>query len=34
MVLRAIKEWRYQPASLKGEAVECYLDLTVDFGVR
>ena len=33
-VLRAIKEWRYQPASLKGEAVECYLDLTVDFGIR
>ena len=33
-VLRAMKEWRYQPASLNGTAVECYLDLTVDFGVR
>ena len=33
-VLRALKDWRYTPASLKGEAVDCYLDLTVDFGVR
>jgi len=33
-VLRALKEWRYQPASLRGQAVDCYLDLTVDFGVR
>ncbi|HJQ38873.1 MAG TPA: energy transducer TonB, partial [Thermoanaerobaculia bacterium] len=33
-VQRALKEWRYQPASLRGEAVDCYLDLTVDFGVR
>jgi len=33
-VLRAMKEWRYQPASLNGQAVDCYLDLTVDFGVR
>jgi protein TonB len=33
-VLRAMKDWRYQPASLNGTAVECYLDLTVDFGVR
>lgn len=32
-VLRAMKEWRYQPASLNGTAVDCYLDLTVDFGV-
>jgi protein TonB len=33
-VLRALQQWRYQPASLRGEAVDCYLDLTVDFGVR
>ena len=33
-VLRALKDWRYQPASLHGQAVECYLDLKVDFGVR
>ncbi len=33
-VLRALKDWRYQPASLKGQAVECYLDLTVSFGVK
>ena len=32
-VLRAMKDWRYQPASLNGQAVDCYLDLTVDFGV-
>jgi TonB family protein len=32
-VLRAMKEWRYQPASLNGQAVDCYLDLTVDFGI-
>jgi len=32
-VLRAMKEWRYQPASLNGQAVDCYLDLSVDFGV-
>ncbi|HEX8172176.1 MAG TPA: energy transducer TonB [Thermoanaerobaculia bacterium] len=33
-VVRALDGWRYTPASLHGEAVECYLDLTVDFGVR
>lgn len=33
-VQRALQQWRYQPASLRGEAVDCYLDLTVDFGVR
>ena len=32
-VLRVMKDWRYQPASLNGQAVDCYLDLTVDFGV-
>lgn len=33
-VRRAIAEWRYTPASLHGQAVECYLDLNVSFGVR
>ena len=33
-VLRAIAQWRYKPASLNGQAVDCYLDLKVDFGVR
>lgn len=32
-VLRALKGWRYQPASRNGEAVDCYLDVTVDFGI-
>lgn len=33
-VLQALPGWRYTPASLQGTAVDCYLDLTVDFGVR
>jgi TonB family protein len=33
-VLRAIAQWRYKPASLNGQAVDCYLDLKVDFGVN
>lgn len=33
-VLQALPKWRYTPASLQGAAVDCYLDLTVDFGVR
>ena len=33
-VLRVLKDWRYQPASLQGQAVDCYLDLTVHFGVK
>jgi len=33
-VLQALPKWRYTPASLQGTAVDCYLDLTVDFGVR
>ena len=33
-VLRALDGWRYTPASLHGDAVDCYLDLSVDFGVR
>jgi periplasmic protein TonB len=33
-VLRSLDSWRYTPASLHGEAVDCYLDLSVDFGVR
>ncbi|HUP58876.1 MAG TPA: TonB family protein [Thermoanaerobaculia bacterium] len=32
-VLRALQQWRYTPASLHGQAVDCYLDLKVDFGV-
>ena len=33
-VLKALQSWRYKPASMRGQAVDCYLDLTVDFGVR
>jgi len=33
-VRQALPRWRYTPASLHGTAVDCYLDLTVDFGVR
>ncbi|MBV8516966.1 MAG: energy transducer TonB [Acidobacteria bacterium] len=33
-VLRSLDGWRYTPASLHGEAVDCYLDLSVDFGVH
>lgn len=33
-VLQALPRWRYTPASLQGTAVDCYLDLTVDFGVK
>lgn len=33
-VLRAVAQWRYKPASLNGQAVDCYLDLKVDFGVK
>ncbi len=33
-VMKAVQQWRFTPASLRGQAVECYLDLNVDFGVR
>jgi TonB family protein len=33
-VVKSLDGWRYKPASMRGEAVDCYLDLTVNFGVR
>ncbi len=33
-VIKALDGWRYKPASMRGQAVDCYLDLTVHFGVR
>jgi protein TonB len=32
-VLDAVRKWRFRPGSLRGEAVEVYLDLTVSFRV-
>lgn len=32
--LKALKGWRYQPATLHGQPVDCYLDLTVKFTIR
>ena len=32
--LKAVTQWRFTPASLRGEAVECWFHLTVNFGVR
>lgn len=33
-VLAAVKQWRFTPGSLNGEAVETYLSLTVNFAVK
>lgn len=33
-VLTAVKQWRFTPGSLNGEAVETYLSLTVNFAVN
>jgi periplasmic protein TonB len=33
-VIAAVQQWRYNPASLRGEAVDSYLDVTVHFTVR
>jgi protein TonB len=33
-VISAVQQWRYTPASLRGEAVDSYLDVTVNFSVR
>ena len=33
-VVKSLDGWRYKPASMRGDAVDCYLDLTVNFGVR
>jgi protein TonB len=33
-VLNAVKQWRFTPGSLNGEAVETYLSLTVNFAVK
>lgn len=33
-VIEAVQKWRFTPGSLHGEAVETYLDLTVNFAVR
>ncbi len=33
-VIAAVQQWRYNPASLRGEAVDSYLDVTVHFSVR
>lgn len=33
-VIAAVQQWRYTPASLRGVAVDSYLDVTVHFTVR
>jgi protein TonB len=33
-VLNAVKQWRFTPGSLNGQAVETYLSLTVNFAVN
>ncbi len=33
-VINAVQKWRYTPGSLNGEAVETYLNVTVNFSVR
>lgn len=33
-VVAALRQWRYTPASLRGVAVDSYLDVTVRFSVR
>lgn len=33
-VINAVQQWRYTPASLRGEAVDSYLDVTVHFEVK
>jgi TonB family protein len=34
VTVRALERWRYKPASLNGTAVECYLDVVVDFSIK
>ena len=31
---RAVRQWRYKPATLNGRAVSVYLTVTVTFGLR
>jgi periplasmic protein TonB len=33
-VVRALQQWRYQPGSYRGQAVETYLHVTVTFGLN
>jgi protein TonB len=33
-VIEAVKQWRFTPGSLRGQAVNTYLDLTVNFAVK
>ncbi|HKR66326.1 MAG TPA: TonB family protein, partial [Thermoanaerobaculia bacterium] len=33
-VINAVQQWRYTPASLRGQAVDSYLDVNVHFEVR
>jgi protein TonB len=33
-VISAVQQWRFTPGSLRGQAVETYLDLTVNFAVK
>ena len=33
-VTRAVQQWRYRPGSLKGDAVEVFLNVTVRFGIN
>ena len=33
-VMNAVRQWKYQPGSYRGQAVDTYLNLTVTFGVR
>jgi TonB family protein len=34
VTVRALDGWRYKPASLNGNAVDCYLDVVVHFGIK
>ena len=33
-VIKAVQQWRYRPGSLRGEAVEVFLTVTVRFGIK
>ena len=33
-VTKAVEQWRYRPGSMRGEAVEVYLNVTVRFGIN
>lgn len=33
-VMNAVRQWKYQPGSYRGQAVDTYFNLTVTFGVR